>query len=61
MAQPEYIGVKDMDGPFVLVENVSGVGYGSCIGDILIRHSVKKRLLCRFLPAQKTLFQIRQN
>ena len=31
MAQPEYIGVKDITGPFVLVENVTGVGYGELV------------------------------
>ena len=31
MAQPEYIGVKDIEGPFILVENVSGVGYGELV------------------------------
>ena len=31
MAQPEYIGVKDIDGPFILLENVSGVGYGELV------------------------------
>jgi V/A-type H+-transporting ATPase subunit B len=31
MASPEYIGVKDIDGPFILVENVSGVGYGELV------------------------------
>ncbi|MDD4750489.1 MAG: V-type ATP synthase subunit B, partial [Synergistaceae bacterium] len=31
MANAEYIGVKDIEGPFVLVENVSGVGYGELV------------------------------
>ena len=31
MARLEYIGVKDIDGPFVLVENVKGVGYGELV------------------------------
>ena len=31
MAQAEYIGVKDIDGPFILVENVAGVGYGELV------------------------------
>ena len=31
MANAEYIGVKDIEGPFVLVENVTGVGYGELV------------------------------
>lgn len=31
MARLEYVGVKDIDGPFVLVENVKGVGYGELV------------------------------
>ena len=31
MAQAEYIGVKDIEGPFILVENVTGVGYGELV------------------------------
>lgn len=48
MAQTEYIGVKDINGPFVLVENVAGVGYGELV-DIRdakgnIRHGQVKSL-----------------
>ena len=48
MANAEYIGVKDIEGPFVLVENVSGVGYGELV-DIRdskghIRHGQVKSL-----------------
>lgn len=48
MAQPVYIGVKDINGPFILVENVSGVGYGELV-DIKdsqgnIRHGQVKSL-----------------
>ena len=31
MANTEYIGVKDIVDPFVLVENVNGVGYGELV------------------------------
>lgn len=48
MAQPEYIGVKDINGPFVIVENVTGVGYGELVDirDNLghIRHGQVKSL-----------------
>jgi V/A-type H+-transporting ATPase subunit B len=48
MAQPEYIGVKDINGPFVLVENVSGVGFGELVdirdSEGKIRHGQVKSL-----------------
>ena len=31
MPQAEYIGVKDIEGPFILIENVTGVGYGELV------------------------------
>ena len=31
MPQAEYIGVKDIEGPFILRENVTGVGYGELV------------------------------
>ncbi len=31
MLKPEYIGVKNIDGPFVLIENVIGAGYGELV------------------------------
>ena len=31
MASPEYIGVKNIDGPFIFLENVTGVGYGELV------------------------------
>ena len=48
MPQAEYIGVKDIEGPFILIENVTGVGYGELV-DIRdasgkIRHGQVKSL-----------------
>lgn len=31
MAKPEYIGVKEINGPFILLENISGAGYGELV------------------------------
>lgn len=31
MAKPEYIGVKEINGPFIMLENISGVGYGELV------------------------------
>lgn len=57
MAQPEYIGVKNIDGPFVLVEHVSGVGYGDLVE---IKDSKGKIRLgqVRILSEKATLVQV---
>lgn len=57
MAQPEYIGVKDIDGPFVLVEHVSGVGYGDLV-DITDSNGKIRRGQVRILSEKATLVQV---
>lgn len=48
MPRTEYIGVKDIDGPFILIENAIGVGYGELVdirdADGNIRHGQVKSL-----------------
>ena len=57
MAQPEYIGVKDIEGPFILVENVSGVGYGELV-DIRDGKGVRRHGQVKSLSEKATLVQV---
>ena len=57
MAQPEYIGVKDIEGPFILVENVSGVGYGELV-DIRDSRGVRRHGQVKSLSEKATLVQV---
>ncbi|MDO5116154.1 MAG: V-type ATP synthase subunit B [Synergistaceae bacterium] len=57
MAQPEYIGVKDIEGPFILVENVSGVGYGELV-DIRDSKGVRRHGQVKSLSEKATLVQV---
>ena len=57
MAQPEYIGVKDIEGPFILVENVSGVGYGELV-DIRDGKGARRHGQVKSLSEKATLVQV---
>ncbi len=57
MAQPEYIGVKDIEGPFILVENVSGVGYGELV-DIRDSKGARRHGQVKSLSEKATLVQV---
>lgn len=57
MAQPEYIGVKDIEGPFILVENVTGVGYGELV-DIRDSRGVRRHGQVKSLSEKATLVQV---
>lgn len=57
MVKPEYIGVKDIDGPFVIVENVTGVGYGELV-DIRDNSGKIRHGLVKSLSKKATLVQV---
>ena len=57
MAQPEYIGVKDIEGPFILVENVKGVGYGELV-DIYDANGKRRHGQVKSLSEKATLVQV---
>ncbi|MDO4987984.1 MAG: V-type ATP synthase subunit B [Synergistes sp.] len=57
MAQPEYIGVKDIDGPFILLENVRGVGYGELV-DIRDGKGERRHGQVKALSEKATLVQV---
>lgn len=57
MAQAEYIGVKDIEGPFILVENVSGVGYGELV-DIRDSKGAHRHGQVKSLSEKATLIQV---
>ena len=57
MAQPEYIGVKDIEGPFILVENVKGVGYGELV-DIYDGRGKRRHGQVKSLSEKATLVQV---
>lgn len=57
MVKPEYIGVKDINGPFVLVENVSGVGYGELV-DIKDAEGHLRHGQVKSLSKKATLVQV---
>lgn len=57
MAKPEYIGVKDINGPFVLVENTAGVGYGELV-DIRDSEGVLRHGQVKSLSEKATLVQV---
>ena len=57
MAQPEYIGVKDINGPFVLVEHVSDAGYGELV-DIKDSQGRIRRGQVKSLSEKATLVQV---
>jgi V/A-type H+-transporting ATPase subunit B len=57
MALREYMGLKKIQGPFVLVESVSGVGYGELVS--IIVPSGKERLgRVVLLDERATLVQV---
>lgn len=57
MAQPEHIGVKNIDGPFVLVEHVSGVGYDDLV-EIKDNQGKTRLGQVRILSDQAALVQV---
>ena len=57
IAKPEYIGVKNIDGPFVLLEGVKGVGYGELV-DIVDSKGVHRRGQVKQLSEKATLVQV---
>ena len=57
MAQAEYIGVKDIEGPFILVENVVGVGYGELV-DIRDSKGVRRHGQVKSVSEKATLVQV---
>ena len=57
MAQAEYIGVKDIEGPFILVENVTGVGYGELV-DIRDSAGARRHGQVKSLSEKATLVQV---
>ena len=57
MAKPEYLGVSDIKGPFVLVEHVSGVGYGELV-DIRDSNGQMRHGQVKSLSEKATLVQV---
>ncbi len=57
MASADYIGVKDIEGPFVLVENVTGVGYGELV-DIRDSKGRRRHGQVKSLSEKATLVQV---
>lgn len=57
IAQPEYIGVKDIEGPFILVENVTGVGYGELV-EIFDSKGMRRHGQVKSLSEKATLVQV---
>ncbi|MGI6442405.1 MAG: V-type ATP synthase subunit B, partial [Synergistaceae bacterium] len=57
MAQPEHIGVKNIKGPFVLVEHASGVGYDDLV-EIKDNQGKTRLGQVRILSDQAALVQV---
>lgn len=57
MAKPEYIGVREINGPFVLLENVEGVGYGELV-EIRSDKGELRRGQVKSLSKKATLVQV---
>lgn len=57
MPRAEYIGVKDIEGPFIIVENVTGVGYGELV-DIRDEKGAVRRGQVKSLSEKATLVQV---
>ena len=57
MPQAEYIGVKDIEGPFILIENVTGVGYGELV-DIRDASGKVRHGQVKSLSEKATLVQV---
>ena len=57
MPQAEYIGVKDIEGPFILIENVTGVGYGELV-DIRDANGKIRHGQVKSLSEKATLVQV---
>lgn len=55
--KPEYLGVKDIEGPFVIVENTVGVGYGE-LADIRGSDGKIRRGQVRCLDERAALVQV---
>lgn len=57
MAKPEYIGVQEINGPFILLENVDGVGYGELV-EIRDSTGALRRGQVKSLSKKATLVQV---
>lgn len=57
MAKPEYIGVQEINGPFILLENVDGVGYGELV-EIRDAAGALRRGQVKSLSKKATLVQV---
>lgn len=57
MAKTEYIGVKEIDGPFLVLENIEGVGYGELV-EIKDERGEVRRGQVKTLSEKATLVQV---
>ena len=57
MAKTEYIGVKEIDGPFLLLENVDGIGYGELVEVIDAKGAIRRGQV-KTLSEKATLVQV---
>ncbi|KUK41952.1 MAG: V-type ATP synthase beta chain, partial [Thermovirga lienii] len=57
MPVAEYIGVKAINGPFVLVENVKGAGYGEIV-EVIGPDEVTRKGRVVVLDERATLIQV---
>lgn len=57
MAKPEYIGVREINGPFVLLENVDGAAYGELV-EIRDDKGYLRRGQVKSLSKKATLVQV---